>query len=162
MLNVHTLQRQAQAHLTAREWQPASGVRSAAGATGPATTIEEAGWNPLAWLEPTIVQIGRVLELESDWNSYRSKSVQQRLVVPMLELLFNIMSDDTPTPSVVPTASGSFQVEWHRNGYDLEIELLSPSRFLAYFHDVSSGDEEALEVISDLGPVVKWVDRVSG
>ncbi|MFP3941452.1 MAG: hypothetical protein ACLF0P_14225 [Thermoanaerobaculia bacterium] len=71
------------------------------------------------------------------------------------------MDDDTPPPSVVPTATGGVQAEWHRKGYDFEIEVLSPARFVAHFEDVESGEIESRAVVSDLRPLIEWIALIS-
>ena len=65
--------------------------------------------------------------------STRSPSrVQLKLVARMLTILIEILDGQTPPPSVVPTWEGGLQVEWHRNGVDLEVEI-APNGHIEYF-----------------------------
>ncbi len=56
-----------------------------------------------------------------------------------LTILAKILDSRAPPPSVVPTYEGGIQVEWHRNGVDLEIEI-GPDGNAEYFF--ASPDEE--------------------
>ncbi len=68
-----------------------------------------------------------------------STPIQRPAVVGMLTILIEFLDSRTPPPSVVPTWNGGVQVEWHRNGVDLEIEV-SPAGDAEYFF--ASPDEE--------------------
>jgi hypothetical protein len=102
-----------------------------------------------------------LLRLPRNWSTYRAAPVRPELATALLRLLVEIMDDDTPPPTVVPTASGGLQAEWHRKGYDLEIEVCSSSRFEAHFENVESGETETRSVISDLRPLVDWIASIS-
>ena len=75
----------------------------------------------------------------SSFPSPIPRSIQLKLVANMLTILIEVLDSQTPPPSVVPTWEGGLQVEWHRNGVDLEIEV-SPSGNIEYFF--ASPDEE--------------------
>ncbi len=93
------------------------------------------------WFEPTANAIVRLLELQQGWDSYGAAQVDQSLANATLKLLVDVLGDDMPVPSVVPTSAGGIQVEWHIAGIDLEIETLSRHRFAVYFEDARTGEE---------------------
>lgn len=161
--------------LTEEEWQPApswAGERVATVRRVPklvysappedSTASLDSPWAEPVWLTPTIEKISELLQLPPNWNSYRAAPVRSELAAALVTLLAQIMGDDTPPPSVVPTASGGLQAEWHRKGYDLEIEVCSPSRFVAYFEEIETGKTESRSVVSDLRPLVEWINAVTG
>jgi hypothetical protein len=62
-----------------------------------------------------------LLNLETGWNSYQAQPVETQNVIRSITLLSDLLDDTTPTPQIVPTVRGGVQIEWHRNGLDLEI-----------------------------------------
>jgi len=166
---------EAERFLTEEDWQPApswAGERAASAQAGPrlvysaptqdSTASFASPWTEPAWLAPTIEKLSELLQLPPNWDSYRAAPVRSELAAALLTLLIEVMGDDTPPPSVVPTASGGLQAEWHRKGFDLEIEVCSASRFDAYFEELATGKAESRSVISDLRTLVEWINAVSG
>ena len=90
------------------------------------------------WFTPTFDAMV-VLSKDSSVGNSMSRRFQLRIVAGMLTILIEVLDSRTPPPSVVPTWNGGVQVEWHRNGVDLEIEV-SPAGDAEYFF--SSPDEE--------------------
>jgi hypothetical protein len=68
----------------------------------------------------------RLLALGDNWDSYGARSPFKAAANDMLDVLSKTLRPSTPTPTVVPTPDGHFQAEWHINGVDLEIEVVSP------------------------------------
>jgi len=70
------------------------------------------------------------------------------------------MRDGTPVPSIVPTNSGGIQLEWHRNGVDLEIEVISARKFGVLFVDPASGEERDEVISSNLRTLARAIARL--
>jgi hypothetical protein len=102
--------------------------------------------NPL-WLEPIISDFSDLLDLPPDWDSYGAAEISKDSVKNALQLLFNIMQDDTPRPHVVPTTGGNVQLEWHTGDIDIEIEIeaYSAGRFNLFFEDLRADQEQEWE-----------------
>ena len=64
-------------------------------------------------------------------------------VLGALTILAKILDSGAPPPSVVPTYEGGVQVEWHRNGVDLEIEI-SPDGEAEYFFACPNEEHEGV------------------
>jgi hypothetical protein len=61
--------------------------------------------------------------LKSNWDSYGGKPMTESALAEA-ELLLNAFERiQAVEPSVVPCSNGGIQIEWHRNGYTLEIEI---------------------------------------
>lgn len=114
------------------------------------------------WLLPTVQAMGHLLTLQSGWDSYGAERIRPENVEAALRVLFSVMEEGTPAPSVVPTSSGGVQLEWHVSDVDLEVETLSTQRFSVFFEDHRSDEEpEEVEMVSDLRPLTKWISRLT-
>ena len=89
------------------------------------------------WFTPTRDALTALLQ-DSDIGIPNSRPTQTS-VRETLAILAKILDSRAPPPSVVPTWDRGVQVEWHRNGVDLEIEI-SPDGNAEYFF--ASPDEE--------------------
>ncbi len=89
------------------------------------------------WFTPTRDALAALLQ-DSDIEIPNSPP-SETSVLGVLTILAKILDSSAPPPSVVPTHEGGVQVEWHRNGVDLEIEI-SPDGNAEYFF--ASPDEE--------------------
>ena len=84
------------------------------------------------WFAPTAEAMYSRLE-GKDALPPGAKSIRPAAAKKMLDVLFSILEDQTPPPSVAPTWNGGVQVEWHRNNVDFEIEYNPQKGFEYYF-----------------------------
>lgn len=120
-------------------------------------TVED----PPAWMEPMVQSLEKLLQLEPDWDTYGGSPIDPGCVAAALNLVSDILLDDTPAPSVVPTSRGGVQLEWHTCGVDLEVEFLSATRVCGLFEDTIDGTSWEKDLSSDLRPLVKAISRLS-
>jgi hypothetical protein len=113
------------------------------------------------WLPETEEAIRRLTTLPPNWNSYGARAVQPPIVQSAIELLHEIVRRDTPCPSVVPTARGGIQLEWHTRGIDLEIELDLPERIQVLYEDAAGEEEWELEPGSSRERLANLTARLS-
>ena len=116
---------------------------------------------PPTWMLPTVKALCEVLDLPADWDSYGSPTVDSHVVAAAIDILMQVMRDDTPAPSVVPTNRGSVQFEWHTRGVDIEVEVVSPQRIRLLFEDQASGVEKREEITWDLRALADAIGRLS-
>lgn len=102
-----------------------------------------------AWLGSAGRALTELLALPENWNSYRARPVDPRAVERALELLWAIMPEDGPLPVIVPTHGGGIQLEWHRTGADLEVEVTPGGSAHVYFEDPEADVEMEAEMSSD-------------
>lgn len=57
-------------------------------------------------------------ELPEKWDSYDAKRISLKVVLKATDLMRML---DMPEPSIVPCSDGGVQLEWHRDGFDIEI-----------------------------------------
>lgn len=97
---------------------------------------------PCPNLETVVTKINELLQLQPNWNSYRSAPISPKSAVNSLRLFSQVMYDETPAPQMVPTAAGNVQFEWHVNNVDLEIEVSADGEVHCFFADLNTGKEE--------------------
>jgi hypothetical protein len=85
-------------------------------------TITLTGEAP-GWLDPTIQTMQRLAHLPGNWSSYGNCLIEDIAIIRAAEVLAEVLDADGLAPSIVPTSQGGVQLEWHRNGDDVEIEF---------------------------------------
>ena len=109
------------------------------------------------WLSCVMDQLGHLLSLEENWDSYGAKRVSFHSAVAMLNLIPSIAAAESPVPTLVPTNVGGIQLEWHENNIDLEIEIGPRGKPQVYVFDASSETEFEGE---DLEKAMEALDRI--
>ena len=95
-----------------------------------------------------------------EWDSYAAQPSKLESVEGASDLLLVAMRDDSPAPHVVPTARGFVQLEWHRGGMDLEIEVHRPGELLASFENSATGEKWERTVAGDVGVLLPYIERL--
>jgi hypothetical protein len=113
------------------------------------------------WVEPALRTLGNLFLLPVGWDSYGGRAPDPSCVLAAWRLLTAVMRDDSPTPAVVPTARGSVQLEWHRNGVDLEIEVVAPRVFVVSFEVRETGEAWEKTLTEDFAELSALMDRVA-
>ena len=114
-----------------------------------------------SWTDRILGALQDLLLLEPDWDTYGGSSIDPACVVASLCWAIEILHDNTPAPSVVPTSRGGVQFEWHVADIDLEIEFLSSVRVVGLFEDLTSGDAWEKDISYDWSPAVEAISRLS-
>lgn len=89
-----------------------------------------------AWIQATLKQIDEISALELNWDSYGAPVISPSRILQAYKVVRSIMHDRAPIPNLVPTSDGSIQIEWHANGVDLEILLVSDADLDVSFEDL--------------------------
>lgn len=104
---------------------------------------------PPAWSSAALSELVGLLELPEGWNSYRARRVDFDAVKHAVDLLFNVADQHTPRPSIVPTASGGVQIEWHGED-DVEIEVAQNGNIEFYSGDFEVDFNSLAEAIPEI------------
>lgn len=62
---------------------------------------------------------GRLLALKKNWDSYGGQAIRRKAVDAAIRIRAAVATE----PSFVPMSNGGVQVEWHRQGFDIELEV---------------------------------------
>ncbi len=153
------------------EWRSitaASGCTSGAVSTGrpqeiplgPHRLIFEA---PIpGWSRPLLLRTSAFGELDENWDAYGARPIAPYCALIAAELILNLLESDSPQPAAVPTTRGGIQLEWHRVGANLELEVTSYGRLSVFFEDERTGEEQQLMLSGDLSALDPLSDRVAG
>jgi hypothetical protein len=107
------------------------------------------------WEEKAGDRLVELLKLSPGWDGHLAAKVSRTLVDYACNLLPRLVTPGTPLPFIAPLASGELQLEWHRNGWDLEIEIHAPGQLYAYVRELATGIEwecHLADDLSELGP----------
>jgi hypothetical protein len=105
--------------------------------------------------------IGELLTLPRDWDSYGGRAVDPACAWAAWQLLLLLMREDSPVPNLVPTSRGGVQIEWHAKGIDLEIEVVTPQQFHISFEDAQTAEAWEKEMTDAARELPPWVARLS-
>ena len=81
-----------------------------------------------------------MLNLQDNWDSYGARGVSRQSVETALALC-SVMNDASPPPAIIPTPSGGVQLEWHKLGIDLEVDITNDGRYSISFDDETTVNE---------------------
>lgn len=73
-----------------------------------------------AWVRPVVGRMRLLESLPSNWDSYGGVPLQRRHGDAALRFLGLVMRDHIEPPDIVPLADGGIQLEWHRDGLDVD------------------------------------------
>jgi hypothetical protein len=113
------------------------------------------------WQAETLARVTALLKMRAGWDSYRALPVRHDAAMFALTILENVMRSSTPSPSVIPSASGGLQLEWHVNDIDLEIHVLEPYKGEVWWYDHSTGGESTHELTADLSTLRAPISKLT-
>lgn len=121
---------------------------------------------PDNWLWKTVESFNTLLKLEENWDSYGAKRILPETIAATLQLLFAIMDDKSPSASIVPTPKGNVQIEWHRFGIDLEIEVTAEGKYSVLYEDHTESadfyeDNSFQQTILNPSKLIHFVENIT-
>jgi hypothetical protein len=115
-----------------------------------------------AWLRPVLAGLETILSLPEGWNSYRAHRVDGQAAIRAIQLLLDTAQAETPAPSVVPTAPGGVQLEWHMRAIDLEVEITPDLQVAVAYDDTATQAEWEADVTTDRQPLQEALATLTG
>jgi len=105
--------------------------------------------------------VGRLLRMPPNWDSYGAKTIDRQRAETALYLIWVAIASGVPAPAIIPTSNGGIQLEWHRCGMDLEIQVASGTSLEVFFENLATGETYEREIGDDLTPLRFFLDHVS-
>jgi hypothetical protein len=97
-----------------------------------------------------------LLALPRNWDSYGAGAIDPRIVQDAMGLVNGLLGPTTPAPRAVPLSSGGIQLEWSRQGVDLEIVFDRGEQPFFYYRNRVSGDESE-HVLPENGALLRSI-----
>ena len=93
--------------------------------------------SPADWEDKADKRLRDLAALRRGWNGPNSGPISLGMAAYVRSVLKSVMSYHSPLPSFVPANGGSVQLEWHRNGLDIELMIYRPfqAELSVFFHD---------------------------
>ena len=112
------------------------------------------------WIETLERRLTELMALSRGWDGYEGRPVRVDCVVFAARLLETLYRTSIGLPSLVPGGDGTLQIEWHENGYDLEIDILGPYKVVASRFDHRTQEIQELELRTDYSEIATWVSEL--
>ena len=102
-----------------------------------------------------------LFELPKGWNSHGAEPVSEAAFRQTVQFLATYLVEDVAGPVLVPTVRGGVQLEWHRQGVDIEVEV-SPDGSVSWCADDRRTGEEFEAVLAGQEEAIRtWLRRAS-
>jgi len=125
--------------------------------TDPTATL---GGQPPEWTPVVLRRLQAIAQLAAGWDGRSAPGVFPANIEVAMQLLQGVMRSGTPVPELVPTLRGGLQIEWHVKDVDVELEIVSPSRYILTVEDRATDQDFEQQLSADLSPFVAAVERV--
>jgi hypothetical protein len=126
-----------------------------------AFVVEWQDYGPLPrWFDPLVQGFVDVLTLPPNWDSYQAKTIDPQIVRDAMNFVVGVLAPGTPAPRVMPLSNGGIQLEWHRNGIDVEVvfDLGDQPYFFYTNHNTGEESEHPLENAGLLKSVIACLE----
>jgi len=112
-----------------REWQIPAKVNVLLGGVGDLNNPLPAG----SLLRGVLAELQTLVALPADWDGYGAPPIAPDVVVNAIAFLNDVASPGLMVPAIVPTGLGRVQIEWHRSGVELDVEVGPDGTFEASY-----------------------------
>lgn len=109
-----------------------------------------------SWAVDVEDRLNDLAGLPRGWDGYVSRPVSFTCAQFTANLLEQIFVEGVPAPALVPNGDGGVQIEWHRNGYDVEVLILGAYDVFGVRRNINSGEVEELELQTDFSVLRDW------
>lgn len=112
------------------------------------------------WNQEVSNRLDHLVALPIGWDGYGGRPVIFSLAYFALSLLHHVCSDDSDAPSIVPGGDGTLQLEWHQNGYDVELDILAANNVSAMRYNIETDETEEILLDNNFEIIRKWIQEL--
>ena len=112
------------------------------------------------WMRQLKGRFEDITGLDTGWDGYGGKSVSFGCANFAANLVERLFVPYVPPPELVPGSDGSLQVEWHRRGISVELDILHPYHVVATLIAKESGQIEEHVLTSEFSLVADWIEQL--
>jgi hypothetical protein len=109
------------------------------------------------WVQSLQPRFSELTSLQRGWDGYHGKPVSFVCASFAAALLERICNDSVSAPTLVPGSDGTLQIEWHKNKYDIEIDVIAANNVVASRFDHVAQTEIVLPLENDFSELMNWI-----
>jgi hypothetical protein len=96
------------------------------------------------WFYAVLGRLQHLSKLGENWDSYGGEAPTDKSILAALAVVSNVLRYESVAPMIFPLSEGGVQVEWHRDGEELEIRASRDGLISAFRFDEKAGRGEEL------------------
>ena len=112
------------------------------------------------WIQDLKERFNELTSLPRGWDGYDGRPVAFDCAQFAAHLIESLFLRTVRAPQLVPGADGTLQIEWHMNGFDVEIDVLAPYSIVATRFDHVTDVEEEIEIQTDFSELAVWIEAL--
>jgi hypothetical protein len=89
------------------------------------------------WIVAVQQKVAELSTLRPGWDGQSARSISRDALLSAWEFIVQVTPYIRIAPSLVPTVSGGVALEWHRGGFDIEVDFSEPEHASAYIESES-------------------------
>ena len=114
------------------------------------------------WQRVAERRLNEVIRLPAGWDGHKGKPVQAAIATYAFGLLEALLKvPGVPLPSITPLSYGGLVLEWHRKGWDVEIEINAPSSHHVYTRELAPATVREFWLGSQLSQLLDVLKQIS-
>jgi len=106
-------------------------------------------------------RLDELTALPIGWDGYVGRPVSFQCANFVANMLERLHQANVPAPCLVPGSDGSLQAEWHRNNFDVELDVLGVQKVIATRINRQTNEEETIELQNDFSEIVDWISALA-
>ena len=114
------------------------------------------------WVTELRDRFDELTSLPRGWDGYAGRPVSFTCAQFAANLIERLYVKGVPAPQLVPGSDGTVQIEWHRNQFDVEIDVLGTYEVVAIRRNLRTDVVEELELQTDFTPLGDWIAALEG